>query len=87
MHKPMTNPMEHDVSCGSVDIFLNISGLSLQFGLAKMLKVIYNDNKIKMFQSFKLAIERTVTQFYMISQGNMCRVIKISFSHLWAEIY
>ena len=33
----------------------------------------------------KLAIERLVTQFYMISKGIMCRVVQILFSHLCPE--
>ena len=44
IHKPMTNPMEHGVSSGSIANYLNICSLSLQFGLAKMIKIIYNDN-------------------------------------------
>ena len=29
IHRTLTNPMEHDVSCGSIANFLNIRGLKL----------------------------------------------------------
>ena len=67
--------------------FFNTRGLILRYGLAKMIKIIYNDIRKKCFKVSKLAIERVVTQVYMISQGNMCRVVQILFSNLWPDIY
>ena len=42
--------MKRDVSYGSIANFLNICSLSLQFSLAKMIKIIYNDNRKKVAQ-------------------------------------